>query len=66
MCCEEGFTKEEVSIVRGLNPDKFETGHFQNGADELWFYRGVKWNDYFYFKDGILIAQEKYRVKQLE
>ncbi len=65
---EPGFTKEEVlaAIRNPEKPDKIETGHFKNGADELWFYRGVTWNDYFYFQDGVLIAQEKYRVKRLD
>lgn len=63
---ERGFTKEEMRITCGSEPDKIETGRFENGADEMWFYRGVKWNDYFYFMDGILIAEEKHRVKKVE
>ena len=65
---DEGFTKEEVEIaIKGVypNPDKIEIGRFENGADEMWFYRSVNWNDYYYFKNGILIAQEKFRVKKI-
>ena len=61
-----GFTKEEFKIAAGGDPDKIETGRFENGTDEMWFYRGVKWNDYFYFKDGVLIAQEKYRARKID
>jgi len=51
----EGLTKEQTKLIYGDEPDKIETTNLKYNADEMWFYRGVNWNDYFYFKDDILI-----------
>lgn len=51
----EGLTKEQVRLLLWRDPDKTEQGSLKHGADEMWFYRGPKWNDYYYFKDDILI-----------
>jgi hypothetical protein len=51
----KGLTKEQVIVMYGSNPDKIETGSLKYDADEMWFYRGVGWNDYYYFKGDSLI-----------
>lgn len=58
-----GLTREQLRLVYGSDPDKIETTNLKYGADEMWFYRGHLWNDYFYFKDGVLIKIDHKREK---
>ena len=51
----EGLTKEQVRMVRQNLPDKIETKLLKYDADEMWFYRSVGENDYYYFKNDLLI-----------
>lgn len=51
----EGLAKEQVRLLLWRDPDKIEQGSLKYGADEMWFYRGPKWNDYYYFRGDVLI-----------